>query len=182
MRLFVAVVPTAEVRNELASVITVLQEKGIVAKWVRPENLHITLKFLGEVEADQVAAIAQSLDITAQLFQPFSCSLTRLGTFPARGQPRVLYMATEQSQRLESVATQLAKSLFMHGFPIEKKFQPHITLGRFRPAQSAQFRVTDLPEVNVKGILRVSGLSLLQSRLSPQGASYQIVSYHGFGK
>lgn len=173
MRLFMAIDLTPAVRDELNSAITRMRRDCPEGKWVKTANLHLTLKFLGDVEADLVPEITKAVAGVCMKWTPFNCCLTHLGTFPPRGKPRILYVATDQEKRLTALAGQIEEVLAPLGFAPEGRFKSHITLARFRQPPPARFRPADIHHICFKSELPVSGVSLIQSRLSRDGASYE---------
>lgn len=126
-RLFIAVDLPAETKNNLESM-----AYGIPgAKWIDPQQIHLTVRFIGEVDG------ATFLDIKAALEQvslkPFSLALKGVGHFPPRGKPRVLWVGIEQSQPLQSLKGRIDRILATVGLqPEGRKFSAHITLARLK--------------------------------------------------
>jgi RNA 2',3'-cyclic 3'-phosphodiesterase len=126
-RLFVAIDPPEEVRGALAAMGFGLPG----AKWVAQEQLHLTLRFIGEVDGGAFRDIQEAL--AALRARPFLLRLKGVGHFPPRGQPRVLWAGVEPNSSLLQLRNQVEKALVRTGLePEHRKFAPHITLARLR--------------------------------------------------
>ena len=182
LRLFVACEMPDEVLNALGQVQNGLRQAGAEQlRWVRPEGIHLTLKFLGEVETSLVEDITASLNAAIQPFA-LRVSLSRLEGFGGR-RLRVVWMGLDgQTQELAELAETVERALQPLGFPAERRaFAPHLTLARVRDrANSAQrerladllesFQLPSLPEI------ALSQVALIQSVLGPGGAKYRTIS------
>ena len=168
IRCFVAVeIPTA-VKHQLAKI----QERNQLPElfWVKPENIHLTIKFLGDIWQSDQPKIEKSLTEIANQYRSFMIKIGSLGAFPNFFQPKVIWAGIEKNRdTIVALAYQINKALVTIGYPIEKRpFIPHVTLARVRPPtvnmqkfSSHQFH--EIPPVSVKQI------SLMQSRLFPSG-------------
>jgi len=179
LRLFVAVELGEEALRALASLQEALRREGLDGlRWVRPEGVHLTLKFLGETPADRVPRIEAALGEAVSSVPAHVLRLDGLGTFGGRRSPRVLWVGLqgdlEELQRLQrNVEAALAKA----GFPREDRaFSPHLTLARVRPEAAASLgepiaramQVAPAPEASIA----VREVSLMRSTLGPGGAVY----------
>ena len=133
MRLFVAIDLPEPVREELTRISSGLPG----ARWTRPEQLHLTLRFIGEVDGGLFADIREELaGISAE---PFSLQLDGLGVFPPRGRPRVIWAGLRRSKALLRLRNQIESALARVGIAREtRKFSPHITLARLKTTPSAR--------------------------------------------
>ena len=132
MRAFVAVDLPEELRAELRSRQRSLHKAARGTRWVRPEGIHLTLKFLGEVPDERVDEISKTL-ASLPPFTPFKLQVKGIGFFPQARRPRVLWVGIEPCPPLEALAAQVNKSLEAIGFAGEQRaFQHHLTLARFR--------------------------------------------------
>ena len=132
-RLFVAIDPPAEIREQLVSICCGLPD----ARWIPPEQLHLTLCFIGEVSGSAFLDIREALaEIKACLF---SLRLQGVGFFPPRGLPRVIWAGIEQSEPLLVLQRKITTRLFQLGVePENRKFSPHITLARLQQTPAAK--------------------------------------------
>ncbi len=130
MRLFVAIEIPPGVRAAIADFIREFMPIAPQAKWVRRENMHITLKFLGQVDPGRLAAVQSAL-AAIRSDTPVTLDFHRLGFFPNEKRPRVFWIGTEASANLKILAAEIDQSLHKLGFPLEDRpFTPHITLAR----------------------------------------------------
>jgi 2'-5' RNA ligase len=147
-------------------------------RWVRPEGIHLTLKFLGETPRDRVASIVEALSASTTGVAPHELSLGKLGTFGSRNAPRVLWVDLEGDlEPLLRLQEQVERALTPLGFPAEnRRFSPHLTLARVRPedaravAEPLASAITAVTAPSTR--IEVRELSLMLSKLGPGGAVY----------
>lgn len=181
MRVFIAVDFSDNVRQRLAEMIKSLRQTDIRASWVKTENLHITMKFIGDVDEGSVPDLCLILDRIGTKERCFQVNLRGAGFFPRRGQPRILYTATDQQQRFLKLITQLDRELRPIGFYPEKDFVPHITLARIKGARNLSRLYEALEKERLTASFRCSGLSLYRSFLLPSGVRYELLHKSYFG-
>jgi RNA 2',3'-cyclic 3'-phosphodiesterase len=147
-------------------------------RWVKPEQMHLTLRFMGQVAADQIPALIAELDRIATATPTFQLRTGLPGCFPNHGQPRVIWLGLAGDlAALARLQNAVAQATQPWGDPTDDKaFQPHLTLGRVkttRPRESGALRaaLTHGPALAVPSWL-VSSLDLIQSTLSPAGPVY----------
>jgi len=184
LRLFVACELPAEAREALATVQRLLQERGAEGlRWVRPEGIHLTLKFLGEVQARRLEAIERAL--TRAVREPFhlSVKLGRLGSFGGSTGLRVVWVGLEgEVEALAGLAAQVERALEPMGFPRERRpFAAHLTLARAKEGMSPQDRRRLFELVRSLELPALPGatlemVSLMQSSLEPGGARYRCLA------
>lgn len=137
MRLFVALDFPDAVRQALRELIARLKPACRSAKWVRPEAMHITLKFIGEVTADKLAPIRAAL-ASVHSITPVEMQFRGLGFFPNERRPRVLWCGIAASANLAELAASVERTLLPLGITAESRdFVPHLTLARFQANGSA---------------------------------------------
>jgi len=151
---------------------------GRHGRWVRPEGIHLTLKFLGDVPADQIDTIAQAIrDATAGVAR-FRVSFGGLGCFPNTRFPRVIWIGVEDPEgTLLRLQQAVETNLSALGYPPERRaFHPHLTLARTRRVskgeQAALGKLVERTQVDRLGDLLVTEISLMRSELRPSGAVY----------
>ncbi len=178
-RLFVAVELDGHVREALDQLQHELQRHGLRGlRWVRPEGIHLTLKFLGETPRDKVPVIVQALSGSTGGVKPHALALGKLGTFSSRSAPRVLWVDLEGDLGpLERLQQQVEGALVPLGYPPEgRRFSPHLTLARIRPEEARSVAgplaqaVAAVASPNAR--IEVKELSLMLSKLGPGGAVY----------
>lgn len=172
MRLFYCVELPAEVRATLARGIRPLQIRIRGATWVAEDNLHLTLRFLGDVGEDFLPALRDLGAAVAAGIAPFDLPLERLGAFPHPGRARVVWAGpTADSAPFAILAQRIEEDVQALGFPPERKLAlPHVTLARLRIPQdlAALVEGTALPALRA----RVSRITLMRSELRPHGPLY----------
>lgn len=187
MRLFVALQIPLELRKGIASIIQELraaagESKGTETRWVRAGNLHLTMKFIGEVAPATVAPICTALSGVSGN-EPLAIEFRGLGFFPNEQRPRVLWMGIAGSQRLETLAAGIDRALQPIGIPGEQRaFQPHLTLARFEPpGLDASLRAAIAQNAGrAFGSLHAREFHLIESKLKPTGAEYTTVQSFPF--
>jgi 2'-5' RNA ligase len=146
-------------------------------QWVRPESIHLTLKFLGDIEETRVGAICQALGHAAGQSSSFSVDVRGLGVFPDHRAPRVLWVGLHPPDSLTRLAEQVEAALAPLGFPAENKpFRPHLTLARIkdrsREIGKALAEGGLLAHEGLLGTLALHAVSLMRSELHPSGSLY----------
>ena len=147
-----------------------------MARWTRPEQLHFTLRFLGEISVAQVARVKVAAREAASKIDPFSITLHGLGAFPSLQRPQVVWIGVEQGKEpLQALAGLLQQALARQRFPAEpKSFRPHLTLARVKSTRNWGELVRALGAFKDEGIgtQRVDSLVVFESHLSPKGPRY----------
>ena len=178
MRLFVAVnLPDAE-RRAAYEAAAPLRRGSLPVRWVQAAGLHVTLKFLGDVEEERAGRIAAALDAAVASARPFEVMLGGIGAFPSPARPRVVWLGVETHPALELLANDVERALGPFGFESElRPFRPHVTLGRAkqgaRPAAFADYERL-AARVSYEGVARVESVDLMESDLRPEGAVYHV--------
>jgi len=177
VRTFVAVETGAEVRRAAVELIEQLRAAGADVKWVAPENLHLTLKFLGDVALTETARICDALARAAAEVEPFEFELAGAGAFPNTSRPRTIWLgATGDDRPIRALVDCVEKRLQKLGFRREgRRFQTHLTLGRLRrPGPEVRQLGELLKELAdyPAGKTRVSEVVLFSSQLTPAGPIY----------
>lgn len=182
IRLFVAVRLPESLLQSLHVVLEDLRSKFRNARWVAPENQHLTLKFLGWAPGDRREELEKVCRMVAVGHKPARLSLTSLGAFPSERRVRVLWMGVDDpANELSGIAADLDEAFEPLGFPSEARaYTPHLTLARFKlpvPLKSG-FPHLDAPPHEP---FEVDRLDLFRSHLSPGGARYEVMSSFPLG-
>jgi RNA 2',3'-cyclic 3'-phosphodiesterase len=176
IRSFIAVEIPEVLRQKLREFLRDLKTTGADVKWVRPEGIHLTLKFLGPVRQDVLEKITSSLRPVAEKFFPFEMRAERCGCFPSLRNPRVVWAGLTDREgallrlhrEIEAAAAELGLS------PEDRPFQPHLTLGRVR-SPKGKIPLAQKIEGNARldlGSFPVERVILFRSDLRPEGAVY----------
>ena len=177
MRAFVAVFAPLRIRTTAAAeareIVRRLSDSANRVRWTKPENVHLTLKFLGDVREEVLGQVSAALEKVCSEHTPFDVELTGLGAFPSARRARVLWMGVGAGfQELRSLASDIDATLVTLGFEREvRPYTPHLTLGRIR-GRPASF---DLPQEAGGSRFRVRHVELMESTLTPGGADYETV-------
>ncbi len=176
LRTFVAVdIEDEIVRSRIVDIQSEISSSSAKIKLVEPENLHITLKFLGEVDEARIPVIVNSLEEALKGSKGFKIRLERVGAFPRVSRPNVIWVGVSDGREpLIKLANLVEDALKRIGFPKEKRpFEPHLTIARVK------YRSSDLPSLIMKveetivGEVEVREVRLKKSTLTPKGPIYE---------
>lgn len=184
MRLFLGVWLSPEQRREVERFLIGLRRRYPDWKWTSPGNLHITLKFLGEVHSDRLALLKTSFAGCAMPMRRFQIRLGGLGIFPERGIPNVLWLSLAVGgPELQQLAALIEKAGAEAGFARENRpFRPHLTLARSRPGVAAAVPGEDeAPQYPLRSCTEVSSFALIESKLTASGPDYHSLAEFPFG-
>lgn len=182
-RVFCAVELPAVVRARAAEHIARLREvaQDVRASWEREEKMHITLKFLGEIEAARVVNLHSAAERAVGCVEPFALSIEGTGAFPTHGLPRVLWLGVaDTSGGLARLQRFLEDECQHEGVARdEKRFHPHLTIARMRHPPGAKRLAALHREMNFKTEpFTITELIVLRSDVGPRGSSYTEISRH----
>lgn len=184
MRLFVAVNLPGALREAIHAAAAPLRDAGLPVRWVDPDGLHLTLKFLGEVADGRLAEITAAVERACAGARPFPLEVSGFGAFPTPGRARVVWVGCEAAPPLELLQHGVERAFAELGFPVEgRPFRPHLTLGRAKAEARGGVRGLDerlaaLPFVDT---FTVVSLDLMESTLTPRGARYAVRHTARFG-
>ena len=178
MRSFLAILLSEETRKKLAQCTKKLKAAGADVKWVEEDNFHITLSFFGEIDRGTCDALIKAMPEITKGLEPFPLSLYGIGAFPSLRRPRVIWAGVrEGSREIIEVHRRVLPVTQSLGFSEDKKFSPHITLGRVR-SQTQLERLLPLAErIQGLGEDSVKGISLMESSLTPRGPEYSELAF-----
>jgi 2'-5' RNA ligase len=179
IRVFIAIDLDPKIRQTIKSIQDHLRTIDCNVTWVRPENVHLTLKFLGEINPKRIDSLIPELSNALQNIDPILTKLTQLGAFPSIQYPRVLWIGLkDHHQQIFQLVSSLEKRLATIGFKKERKaFSLHITIGRIRSPKninklSHAISSYTLPSRITQTVLSVA---LYKSTLTPQGPIYEVL-------
>ena len=176
IRTFIAIEIAPAIIDRLTTVQQQLRRTAAQVAWTRPEGVHLTLKFLGNVPEERLPALGEALGHVAQHYTPFPLRVEGIGGFPNLRHPRVLWAGIGEGQApVSALAREVDETLTALGFPREERpFSPHLTLGRVKsPDGLAPLLALLATQADSQfGEMRVEAVSLMRSDLLPQGAKY----------
>ena len=179
MRLFVAVNLPEDERRAAFAAAAPLRSGAAPVTWVAEPNLHVTMKFLGEVEDERAEPIGAALANAVRTVKPFDLTLGGGGAFPDSGHPRVFWIGVEKHPALELLANDVERAVGAFGFEPElKPFHPHVTIGRAKkdaPVQALRPVAEQLADLDYSGLLQVDSIDLMESTLGKGGSTYRLV-------
>ncbi len=180
LRLFWAVNLSLGIKRELTNLQTFLRTAPVNVKWVEPQNLHLTIKFLGDVDDSRVSEITMAVNEVAAGTGSFGLELSGLGFFPGPRRPRVIWVGVQgEVHKFRLLHGRVEECLVALGWALDSQsFAPHLTLGRLRTLQGGEMLVSKAAKINtdwsVSGIT-VSCIDLMKSELTPKGPVYQVL-------
>src|ERR1051325_3571177 len=179
LRLFIAVEIPAELQQKVDKETSRLRkELDALVRWVRVENMHLTLRFLGDVSPSNVEFLMQMLRNEAEAVPCFNIQLTGLGSFPSLRRPRVIYIGIQAPAMLDTLQRGIETAAHRLGYESEERpFSAHLTLGRVKQNVTATDqqkirRVIEATQVDLLGGAGVDSVHLFKSELKPSGSVY----------
>jgi 2'-5' RNA ligase len=179
--MFVALNLPQATRRALWEAIEPLRRDALPVRWVEPDAIHVTLKFLGEAPETRAGELKDALRRAAGGAPPMPLTLQGFGAFPEVTRPRVLWAGIDAEPALELLQHAVEREFAPLGFPTEARpFHPHVTLARAaRDARAPAFRGLEdrFETLRFTETVMIESLDLMRSRPSPRGASYEV--FHG---
>ncbi|NLG52005.1 MAG: RNA 2',3'-cyclic phosphodiesterase [Chloroflexi bacterium] len=181
VRVFIAIELSSEILIALEKVQRQLEQEpgGEAARWTDKNSIHLTLKFLGEVPRERLDAITQAMRLACSRHAPFDLTVAGLGCFPNARRPRIVWAGVQEpTGDLLALQADIEQELARARFPKEeRRFTPHLTIGRTRKTARPQEvealgSLVAASPVGELGNMRVTGVALMRSDLRPQGAIY----------
>ncbi len=177
IRSFIAIKIPEHIQEKLAGIQEKLKQADAYISWVNPENIHLTLKFLGNIQEKQVPDIIAVLNESVKTVAAFQLQIGYAGAFPNLRFPRVIWVGVtdDEQDSLKTLQEDLESRLTRLGFESEKsRFQPHLTLGRVRSQKnrSSLLRAIESMTNIWVGEIPVNAMYLIRSELKPAGAEY----------
>lgn len=175
VRTFISIEISQSIKERIGRLQETLREIEAHVSWTKPSNIHLTLKFLGGVEATRVDAVCKALERAAGGIGPFEIEVSGAGCFPSPRSPRVLWVGfSVVPEPLEQLYASIEDKLAREGFPREKrKFSPHLTIGRVRTPHNAARIADELIAVGFTSeTFTVAEVIVMRSDLKPTGSIY----------
>jgi 2'-5' RNA ligase len=186
MRAFVALPTDEPIRDALSRMIERLRRVDADVRWVDPQSLHVTLKFLGWIEDDQLAKIRELLRTDAARFTPLQIEFHGLGQFPPRGIPRVVWAGCRGDvEKLAGLAGAVERAAVAIGVEPDTRlpFSPHLTIGRVKSSRGARALAEQIAAKADEpfGRQTVASIILFKSTLTPKGPIYETIESFPLG-
>lgn len=180
-RLFIAINPPAVAQQELTKVINKLKKINPqpAIRYVKPNSIHLTLHFLGQLNSDQISRVKEVLKNLTKTDHQTKLITGKIDAFPNLTQPRVIFLSGRQinSNSLISLQKTIGQQLEKVGLDIShRSWQPHLTIARIK--SPCQFKTDQLKLRPIE--IPIKSLELMESRLQPQGADYNIIASYAF--
>ena len=181
IRTFIAVATSPAVRGRAGELIDALRTAGADVKWVDPENLHVTLKFLGDVDAREIHRVCKAVEAAVAGVGSFELEMRGAGAFPNAGRPRTVWLgAGNGHQQMATLNERIETAVEEFGFRREaRRYQVHLTIGRVRRAGPGVAELGQLIQKHAEfeaGRTRVDEVIVFSSRLSFSGPTYEALA------
>jgi len=178
LRLFIAALLPEDIKRRISDYINGLKPDIEGVKWEKPDKLHVTLKFLGEVDDTKLAQINNTLESLYRKQSPFKMSITRFGGFPGLRSPRVLFVGLSENEELSKLHAEIQEQLSALGFQTDsRKFIPHVTIGRVKK----KFGIKDTLPLPEKTAFEIRKIGVIKSELNKGGSVYTPVELFDLG-
>ncbi|MEK6408638.1 MAG: RNA 2',3'-cyclic phosphodiesterase [Acidobacteriota bacterium] len=175
VRTFICIEISESIKERIGQLQKTLREIEGQVSWTKPSNIHLTLKFLGDVEATRIDAVCKAVQRAAGGISPFEVEAGGTGCFPSPRSPRVLWVGfSVVPEPLKQLYENIEDELAREGFPREKrKFSPHLTIGRIRTSHNAARVAEELIAVGFKSeTFKATEVIAMRSDLRPTGSIY----------
>jgi 2'-5' RNA ligase len=176
MRTFIAIELSSDIKESLAQIQSHLKYSGADVKWVEKDNIHLTLKFLGEITEEKRKEIEPILDGIGESIRPFEISIKDIGVFPKIDHPRVIWASLDKgAAESKELAERIDSALLKIGFEKEPRpFAAHLTIGRVRLPKNRDALKEKILNSQIKSynLQQISCIILFKSTLTPKGPIY----------
>ena len=185
LRCFIAIGIPDPIKQEIGNLLDILRKYDVDIKWVALENVHLTLKFLGDTPEALLPGIRESILTIVSSYEPFYIKIYGTGVFPNKKYPKVIWVGIVNSEALVNLQGDIENSMSLLGYKKEDKaFNPHLTMGRVRNQRGIFSIVNEIDIFQDKdfGTFRSDRLKFMKSELKPKGPDYTCLFDMPFGK
>lgn len=154
-----------------------------IIKWVKPNNMHVTMRFFGDTQPDDLPIITEALNKAKTNIKPFQLTLENTGIFGSRYDPRVIWFGIKENEELIKLHNNITENLAEIGFfPDRQNFVPHLTIGRIKEIRDKQFFQQIIDRFSTAVLLKqdVSHFSLFSSELKKEGPIHTCIETFNF--
>ena len=187
MRLFIALPLPSSVETKLGKIIDDFKNRGGKVKWVNHKNIHITVRFLGETDEGLIPDIKEIMDRVSIKYNSYNLTIDCIGSFPNLNKPRVIWAGLTDDEQISIMARMVKEveyDIRKLGFdPEEKRFKPHLTLGRVKDPKGLDELLDYIRSYQLESIpFILDRLCLYKSTLTPHGSIYECLHEAKLGK
>ena len=175
LRAFLAVDLDDDLKPKIYRIIKQFKEIDTKINYVELDNLHLTLKFFGDIDVEGLDVLEKSIQKVIADFDSFNISLKGCGAFPNKNHIKVIWIGIDEDKLLKDLHDKLDKEFNTLGFDLDKKFSTHLTIGRMKSAKNkdkVKSLISEFGEVSI-GEMTVNKISLKKSTLTPSGPIYE---------
>ena len=179
IRTFIAVDLPSEIKMDIDRLITDLRQDGSGIRWVKAANLHITLRFLGDIPEESITGLADAIKGNIGICDPFNLTLSTLGGFPNLKRPRVIWVGTDSgSDALMRLAEKVEQACVDSDFgKADKRFSSHLTIGRVKFSRGLEPLISRIAKTEFElSPFEIRDVAIIKSILSPAGPKYTRLS------
>jgi len=184
IRTFIAIDIDDHAKQRLSEFISYLKKTGSDVKWIDESQMHLTLKFLGNIDDSKIQQISRILKSVTENFKSFSITLSGIGAFPNLKHPRVIWIGVEKGKdQLKDLNTIIEDYMEEEGFPKENRpYKAHLTIGRVKTSRNLSVLSRLIAETNFQldSEIKIDEIILFKSTLTPKGAIYTPLYYSKF--
>lgn len=173
MRAFIAIDLPEKVKSKMAELENDLKKCGLAFRWVKPENLHLTLKFLGNINQEQVSKIKEAITKISGKFSAFKANFNGFGFFPNEKKPKIFFISIDKEELFKNIARELEEELETLGFDKENRFKSHITLARIKDLKNIDSLKIKIENTQLDGKFPADSIILYKSTLTEEGPIYE---------
>ncbi len=173
MRAFIAI--EVGFSHEMEKLYRMLKETGAKLKMVEPENIHLTIKFLGEIDEEMVRKVKEEMMNAVSEVKPFRGVLRGIGAFPGKNRIRVIWIGFHDNGEVVKISKAIDEGISRYGFKKEKSYVPHITIARMKGRERKEKVLQIIEEYEKKefGEIECREIKLKKSILTPKGPIYE---------
>jgi 2'-5' RNA ligase len=185
LRCFIALELPEEVKKKIYVCIEKMKSAGADVKWIPPENLHLTLKFLGDTTEELLKSVNERLISLSKSHNRFSLQVSGAGAFPNIKYPKVVWLGIHDSEEIIKLQHDIDESMEGLGFKRDdKKFTPHLTIGRVKSMRNKDVLIKELATLKEAdfGKIEVNNITMMKSELKPGGAEHSKLIEIPFGR
>ena len=175
LRAFLAIEVPEELKLKIYKIIKEFKKTDARIKYVELENLHLTLKFFGDIDTEGIDVLSQKISSVVDNFDGFKVNVKTCGAFPNTNRPKVIWLGLENDENVRKLHDALDKEFTKLGFDADKRFSTHLTIGRMKSSKGkdkVKSTIEEFRDVEI-GELDVDRIILKKSTLTPQGPIYE---------